>query len=778
MADKTIILSKDPSQLCQEIPLIEGDNNTYVIRFVAPRYSGGVDLANLTWGVNIKNATLEQGFVNLSSATSDDSAVYIDWNVGSFATVLHGSSFCTIEGRNNSNSAHPVWKSSVVTLRVGRAISADDIIDGSDIDSITEIAENVAESIVNNSVRYDTSQSLNSTQKTTARTNIGAVSQDEVDQAIAVEATAREAADDELKVYLSDVDLSVNKYVNLTWEQGGINLNTGDTTADGSTTRSRVVEYLDTKNIVEVINKSNATLWLCFYSFSNGTYAFVNAINVDAGNSWKTATNHARYLRLDFRSSLEDAEKVRLLASNVQYQIDNIDMTKAVQRIGNIDDIVPVSLNDFFNGNISLSGTAVAYTNYANRTATRQGVTYPLKKGDLIYLSDYTNARFYVYWNVNGNWYSNNGWITTGIYAVTVTGNYAILLSNKTEAPQTSVVDLANLLIIKKNDLKPYVSELVEEIKCGLKPYNPSSNAYLTEKKPLVLFHFSDIHGDVIETDRINDVYQKVVDVCDDVICTGDMCESRFSDDASFITDKGFLLCIGNHDALSDPTGWDWTQMATQQQLYNKFLANIASWGATYTQNITYYYKDYTSKGIRLIVLNNSVSTEDMEVQLEWLTNILNDAITNNLSVIIAMHYHPSNAQKIDSNFTRLDKELFPQSSGGAIPYRVQQFIQGGGQFICYLVGHEHSDYILNSSDYPNQIAICIDASSVSQSNIYSELDRRYGDQSQDLYNVCVFDTSTKTIKIVRVGCDIDNYLRSRKSMCIRYDTGEIVSQE
>ena len=174
MADKTVILSKDPSQLCQEIPLIEGDNNTYIIRFVAPRYSGGVDLANLTWGVNVKNATLEQGFINLSGATSDDTSVYIDWNVGSFATVLHGSSFCTIEGRNNSVTAKPVWKSSVITIRVGRAISADDIIDGSNIDSITEIAENVAESIVGNSVRYDMTQSLSDAQKSTARTNIGA----------------------------------------------------------------------------------------------------------------------------------------------------------------------------------------------------------------------------------------------------------------------------------------------------------------------------------------------------------------------------------------------------------------------------------------------------------------------------------------------------------------------------------------------------------------------------------------------------------------------------
>jgi hypothetical protein len=142
------------------------------------------------------------------------------------------------------------------------------------------------------------------------------------------------------------------------------------------------------------------------------------------------------------------------------------------------------------------------------------------------------------------------------------------------------------------------------------------------------------------------------------------------------------------------------------------------------------------------------------------------------------MHYHPKNAQKISCNFTRIDKDPMAQSAGGSLEYRVAQFISAGGKFICYLVGHEHTDYILNSSDYPNQIAICIDASSVSQCNIYSELDRKYGNHTQDLMNLTIFDTSTQTIKIIRVGCDSDNYLRSRKMMSIRYDSREIIAQE
>ena len=174
MADKTIILSKDPSQVSQEIPVVEGDNNTYIIQFIAPRYSGGVDLANLTWGINIKNGAMEQGFVNLSSPTSDDSAVYIQWNIGSFATELSGLAFYTVEGRNSVLDTKPVWKSSIGTLRDMRSISADDLITGRAADAIAEIAETVAESIVGISVWYDITQTLNAEQKGVARGNIGA----------------------------------------------------------------------------------------------------------------------------------------------------------------------------------------------------------------------------------------------------------------------------------------------------------------------------------------------------------------------------------------------------------------------------------------------------------------------------------------------------------------------------------------------------------------------------------------------------------------------------
>ena len=399
MADKTIILSKDPSQLSQEIPLIEGDNNTYVIRFVAPRYSGGVDLANLTWGVNIKNATLEQGFVNLSSATSDDSAVYIDWNVGSFATVLHGSSFCTIEGRNNSSSAHPVWKSSIVTLRVGRSVSADDIIDGSNVDSITEIAENVAESIVANSVRYDTSQSLNSTQKTTARTNIGATSQAEVQQAVATETSAREAAVSAEAAAREAAYNAVSSALLLSIQSNNVTTIPDNTNYNGIT---------DVGNYVVKTASSAATMVNC--PTTSGHRLFVLA-----------TVETSRILQIIITNDVQPKIYKRYYRgswSNWTYIADDVDL-------GNINDLLSTKLELAFTHRIEIPANSDLnnYTTPGNYHITTYAIATtisnkPVNTSGCLFVGNIsTSSRVVqIYWSINTNsipyvrMYDNSGW--------------------------------------------------------------------------------------------------------------------------------------------------------------------------------------------------------------------------------------------------------------------------------------------------------------------------------------------------------------------------------
>lgn len=359
------------------------------------------------------------------------------------------------------------------------------------------------------------------------------------------------------------------------------------------------------------------------------------------------------------------------------------------------------------------------------------------------------------------------------------------------EFSETDIIKFENLSkpVATMEDIVSDIAELQNKkrvyrqmVDAAMKPKNITSNGYLSQLQPLALFHFSDIHGDAIETNRIGSVFQDIVDKCDDVICTGDIVELRYSNDATFMTDgsssKNYLLAIGNHDVLTDESGFDFTQRATQAQQYAKFFApNIANWGVTYTSNKTYYYKDYSAKKIRFIVLNNMLTSTDATEQLTWLETTLADAITNDYSVVIGMHYPVYGFTKIDCAFTRRDREIPPSDCADiSICQKVQTFIDDGGDFICYIGGHKHGDYIGYSSAYPSQISILVDSASRAQSNQYSDLMRVDGEISQDLYNVVVLDKSISAIKIIRIGCDVDNYMRRRDMICLDYHTKEILS--
>ena len=314
------------------------------------------------------------------------------------------------------------------------------------------------------------------------------------------------------------------------------------------------------------------------------------------------------------------------------------------------------------------------------------------------------------------------------------------------------------------------------------RPINASANSYLSVAQPVTLLHFSDIHADSVELKRMVEFLDRYSSLIDNAICTGDMVNQRYSDGMTWWSnidgaDK-ILLAIGNHDALADPSGYDWTQLATQADQYSQYFAPyIANWGCTYTANKTYYYKDYTAKKIRLIVLNCMLVGSDSTEQLTWLTNTLASAKVSGLSVVIAVHYMPYNSQKIDCNFSTLDRGVGNEVLSLSYLTAVQDFVADGGEFVCYIAGHVHYDIFVKSISYPNQMCICIDALNVYQSNVYSDTQRTNGTKSQDLANLITFDTASKVVKINRVGADTDHYLRSKKCMTFKYLTGEIICE-
>lgn len=326
-----------------------------------------------------------------------------------------------------------------------------------------------------------------------------------------------------------------------------------------------------------------------------------------------------------------------------------------------------------------------------------------------------------------------------------------------------------------------YRTDAIDKILSGKKPLNMSFDGYKSQPPVLTLLHYSDYHGDNQELDWIYGDWGSVVSECDAYICTGDLVADRFSDDFDYFADTSFMaakrtmLTIGNHDAYYQSSGYDQTQIAPEAELYTKFFApTIGYWGVQYQEGKTYYYKDFASQEIRLIVLDDMLLGADAYAQQVWLQNT---ALQTSYSVVIARHFPIANPVYIPTTFTAVDI-ISPDGGGGnvtGIEAIVQAFIDNGGKFICYICGHTHRDIVSYSSVYPSQISIAVDAASREQCNQWSDCMRYDNQISRDLFNVIQFDTSIHCIKLIRCGCNYDNRVREKNTLCIDYQTKTVL---
>lgn len=288
----------------------------------------------------------------------------------------------------------------------------------------------------------------------------------------------------------------------------------------------------------------------------------------------------------------------------------------------------------------------------------------------------------------------------------------------------------------------------------------------------LSLLHFSDIHGIKRNLENIVKVKNYYSDIIADVIDTGDDVADQFSDEDIFSGVDGaenILRCIGNHDNATKTGGVYDFNAKTASECYGKFFAPfIANWGVTYTENLCYYYKDYVAQGIRLIVLD---AMHNDATQEAWLDSVLADAKTNGLAVVCANHY----MRTIDVFQTPFN-DASPSSSNMPVSWAesVSTFIEGGGEFICWICGHTHRDSVGTIQGYENQVMIVIDTAATGRSTT-SNTYRKYYTRSQDLMNVVSIDKNNTTIKVVRIGARERDDMQVIDSMVINYSERTLI---
>lgn len=326
------------------------------------------------------------------------------------------------------------------------------------------------------------------------------------------------------------------------------------------------------------------------------------------------------------------------------------------------------------------------------------------------------------------------------------------------------------------------------------------------EKHPCFsLLVAGDPHGGDDNMQRFVDFMKKYNNYINDVIAVGDLVTLSYGAAGSnppFGAIDGFekvLLVVGNHDVYDydnavtpgqsgygNPEYW-----ATNAQKYAKYMANIAEWNVQSPgEGKCYYYKDYpcytnsttgTTYSIRLIVLDmwQRSDESDLAGQLTWFTNVLADAKENNCHVVCACHFMPkivaggSSSTYLPFECSWSEDNYFDNDTqvtfGDAYFNAVQDFIDGGGGFVCWLAGHRHQYTIGTFEQYPEQMYVVVGSANYDTSRGKLVVNLPY-DESYD--NLCVLsvDPYKKNLRLLKVGCEFDRNLKHRGNIIISYD--------
>ena len=327
---------------------------------------------------------------------------------------------------------------------------------------------------------------------------------------------------------------------------------------------------------------------------------------------------------------------------------------------------------------------------------------------------------------------------------------------------------------------------------------------YINTKTSIALVHCSDIHAD---TDRWERISKFAEDNSLVAIHTGDNLKSQWNSDGGFdfLSSSGvtnILNCIGNHDGRKNNNWFG----ATPKEVYDVLFAPyIAGWDVVQPEDaaedgLLYYYKDIGT-GVRLIVLdmhNVNQNSGDYSprsetvagytaAELSWFESVLSDAITNNKAVVVATHYILDNLI-CDIETSWDEGRNYPHwaetdtAGYGCINTQfvdaVSDFLDNGGNFVCWLSGHLHCSQFSHSSDDERQLQVVV-ANASMQPYAYSGHLRSTVSDYEDDFNVVKIYPDDCVIIINRIGSNLTKLGLRQRIIAYDYKKNELLySQE
>lgn len=295
------------------------------------------------------------------------------------------------------------------------------------------------------------------------------------------------------------------------------------------------------------------------------------------------------------------------------------------------------------------------------------------------------------------------------------------------------------------------------------------------QQHQLMLLHFADIHNDVVNLRRVMEFRRHYARYIDDALLTGDIAAATWSEySPEMDAVKGFegvLKTLGNHDNFR----WNGTdEWAPPKACHARYFRGIEEWGVVQPgggnpEGLCYWYKDYEKCGVRLIGLD---CMHYDAAQDAWFASVMDEARTRGLAVVAAQHYPPMNGDRVTGlpgcPFDSLQRE----SLGGALPKAVKTvdaFQKAGGEFVCWLGGHTHSDFC-GTVNGTRQLFLTV--GTAKNFELWCDSSRVTGEKSQDLFNILSIDVCRKHIRVLRIGAEWNRFLQHRFTMCLDYANG------
>lgn len=490
---------------------------------------------------------------------------------------------------------------------------------------------------------------------------------------------------------------------------------------------------------------------------TTASYIRFTIAEITADGSAYTSIRMSEFNDSDVNISVAHDDGVNVRLDELDHEVNN--------RLVKSSEIVQGSYDG--NGAVTSSSTVIRVNNPIR-----------VKNGQMLIFVPGSNAEKLLYgiFGTTMSYTSDSAWITEKASINISWDGYIIPIFKRIDGTSLLPSDYDATVIIKSKAVMDDVKETEPKLS------NARHMAYGTGT-PLTLFHFSDLHGDRSALSRLMEYASSQETDIDDIICTGDMVANTAEQITSWWNPK-VMTCIGNHDSASysSQNGYDWDALSMANRDAYYIAPFESNWGITHTSGKSYYYKDYSTQKIRLIVMDSQAylaSGTDATTQTEWLADLLASAITNSFHVVIAIHAPYNNSAVINCSFSRYGRTNMATLSDSYTPQEVVEVvasaINSGLKFIGYIVGHNHQDYIFSPAN--GQIGFCVTCAAVSQKAqwIDSDQDRSV---TKDAYNLVTIDTTNTLIKIIRGGgANIDDHMRTRKAICFNYSTGEKVGE-